>query len=258
MKIGEMKDQLEEVRRGVTEVVELIKGDGYFVEAKNLLDKASEELDENNISLCLESLKKAKESAIKEKEILSKLKEAQSLITKKLTGSNPQEAKKCHDQSIKLLQEGKVNKADKSADDAKIAAQPPPEYLLQKARDNYSEGLKKYDEEKFQEAVESWKTSIEEYERAKKIAEEKKDQNMIKNIDSAISKSNARIKDAEMAFDNREMVKFDTEADKKISSVEQLIEQHKYDDAISILNEAKEDTEESLQLAKLRKFVESL
>ena len=256
MKIGEMKDQLEEVRRGVTEVVELIKGDGYFVEAKNLLDKASEELDENNISLCLESLKKAKESAIKEKEILSKLKEAQSLITKKLTGSNPQEAKKCHDQSIKLLQEGKVNKADKSADDAKIAAQPPPEYLLQKARDNYSEGLKKYDEEKFQEAVESWKTSIEEYERAKKIAEEKKDQNMIKNIDSAISKSNARIKDAEMAFDNREMVKFDTEADKKISSVEQLIEQHKYDDAISILNEAKEDTEKSLQLAKLRKFDE--
>jgi len=69
MKIGEMKDQLEEVRRGVTEVVELIKGDGYFVEAKNLLDKSSEELNENNISQCLESVKKAKESAIKEKEI---------------------------------------------------------------------------------------------------------------------------------------------------------------------------------------------
>ena len=60
MKIGEMKDQLEEVRRGVTEVVELIKGDGYFVEAKNLLDKASEELDENNISLCLEFFEKSK------------------------------------------------------------------------------------------------------------------------------------------------------------------------------------------------------
>jgi len=256
MKIGEMKDQLEEVRKGVAEVVELIEGDRYFAEAKILLDKSSEELDGNNVSLCLEFVKKAKESAIKEKEVWSKLREAQSLIRKKLTGSNPQEAKKCHEESIKLLQGGEVDKADKSADDAKITAQPPPEYLLQKARDNYSKGLKKYDEEKFQEAVESWKTSIDEYERAKKIAEEKKDQNMIKNIDSAISKSNARIKDAEIAFDNREMVKFDTAADEKIGGVEQLIDQHKYDEAITILNEATEDTKKSLQLAEKREFDE--
>jgi len=225
MKIGEMKEQLEEVRKAVTEVVELIKGDGYFIEAKNLLDKSSEELDGNNIAECLESVKKAKESAIMEKEIFSKLKETQSLITKKLAGSNPQDAKKYHDECIKLLQDGEVKKADKLADEAKIAAQPPPEYLLQKARDFYSKGVKKYDQEEFPESIDAWKTSISEYNRARNIAEEKKDQNMIKNIDNATLKSKELIQDAEIAFDNREMVKFDTEADKKTDSVEQLIEQ---------------------------------
>ena len=256
MKISEMIDKLEEVRKAVTEVVELIKGDGYFIEAKNLLDKSSKELDGNNIPECLESVKKAKESTIKEKEIFSKLKETQSLITKSLAGSNPQEAKKCHDECIKLLQDGEVKKADKLADEAKIAAQPPPEYLLQKARDFYSKGVKKYDQEDFQESIDAWKTSISEYNRARNIAEAKKDQNMIKNIDNAISKSKERIQDAEIAFDNREMVRIGNEADKKIENIEQLIEQHNYGEAITILNEAKEDTIKSLKLAETRKFDE--
>jgi serine/threonine protein kinase len=256
MKTEEMSEQLEEVQKNVAEVIKIINGDGFFVEAKNLLYRSTMALDENKIFECLDLVCRAKESAIKEKDILAKLNDSQILISKNLAGSNCEEASNYYDQCLKLLKKGKLSKAVKLADEAKINAQPPPEYLLQKAKDNYSKGFKNYKEEKFEAAIVCWKTSIDEYNRAKNISIEKKDQNMIKKIDNAISKTNQCIKDAETTFDNWEMVRFDTQANKKIDSVEALIEDHKYDEAIKILKQAKKDTEKSLQFAEIRKFDE--
>jgi len=202
MKIRQMRGQLEEVWINVDKVAALIESGGYFTEAKKILQNSAEELKNNNIAQSLELVNKARESALKEKKILSKLEEAQSLISKKLPGSNPELSTTYYEQCLELLIEGKVDKADMVADETKIAAKPSPEYLLQKARETYSKGLKKYEEEQFQDAIELLKTSIDEYGRAKSIAEEKKDQNMIANINSAIAKVNDHLEDVKIAFDN--------------------------------------------------------
>ena len=256
MKLKQKEQYLGDIKDQVNEVVDLIKYGDYFVEAQIFLNESAEELSNDNLVKSYELVNMAKESVMKEKEIITKLKLTDSIIRKKLTGANPEEAKKLHKDAYRALEDGKVNKAFKLTDKAKITAQPKPEFLLQNARDYYTDGLKNYENEDFGQAIDLWRKSIEEYNRAKEIAEEKKDQNMIKNIDKAISKSDARIKDAEIAFDNLEMVKFDTAADEKIGGVEQLIDQYKYDEAITILNEATEDTKKSLQLAEMRKFDE--
>lgn len=254
MKINEWKEQLEKIRKAVIEVKEIINDEKYFVKAKELLDESCKELEQNNFIQSIELINKAKESAIKEKEVLLKIGRSQKLIGQNLIGAKPDEATKHREASIAMLRKGDVEEADILADLANITAQPHPEYLLQKARDNYTKGRKQFEQELFDQAIETYKQSLEEYEGALKLSEEKKDPNLIKNIEDKITFMKERIEDAAIAFDNQEMVKFVDEADRKYQSIDSLVQQHAYDDIIEILNEALGDTTKALKLAKKRKF----
>ncbi|HEC88668.1 MAG TPA: hypothetical protein ENI52_05070 [Thermoplasmata archaeon] len=193
-------------------------------------------------------------AVINEEQILSKLKEIKFLINKKMAGSDPEEAEKFYKMSLQVLKEGRFDEANELAEKAKIAAKPLPEFLLQRARDYCSDALKNYEIENFEKAIELWKKSIEEYEKAKEIAAEKKDKNMIKNIEENIAKINKYIEEAEITVDNREMITLVKNADKKIEEAEKLIEENKHDYAIQLLKDAIKDDKEAEKLAKKRNF----
>jgi serine/threonine protein kinase len=191
---------------------------------------------------------------LKEKEVLSELSSARSLIKEQMTGADTYEAKKLLEKSFECLHKGDIDTAFRLVNEAKIAAQPPPEYLIQKAREYYSEASKEFQEDHFDKAIEIWENSIEISERAKKIAEEKKDNDMIQNIENNILKSKINIEKAEIGFDNYKIGKLIDKADETIQKSDQIIDQHLYDRALAILFGAVENIDDALLLAKKRKF----
>jgi serine/threonine protein kinase len=254
----EIEELLGEIKKNTNEIKWMLqeKGNEFFIEAREFLNQSREELSKNNIPKSRDFSKMAVESAHREEYILDKIGDIEALLRENLTGSNPEESRDYIIKARKLLGQGKIDDADEIVAKAKIAAQPSVGYLLQKAREYYSQGLKSYETEKFTEAIEIWNNAHDEYKRARKIAKETKDEDMIKNIDSAVSTLTERIKDAEISFDNREMVKFDDRAIANIEKAKKLVDQIKYDDAFQVFDSALEDTKHALDLAKKRKFQE--
>ena len=198
------------------------------------------------------------EEAIKnEMEILSKLKEIQSLIDRGLAGAAPEDAKRYYEESFNLLKEGEFNKADDLANNANFAAKPSPEYLLQRARDYYSDGSKKYEQGLFEESIKLWKKSKKEYERAKEIAAEKNDKDMIKKVANKIAEIKKVTEDAEIAIDNREILeerrkkeksKPDVSQDKSTTEIKGLrMTEEKLKKKIDDINEDIRDTEDTVK-----------
>ena len=252
----EVKKYLKKIRNEVNEVSEIISKQIYFIESRKILKKSIEELYRENYDKSLILIQKAKELAIKEKEVLTKIELAESLIHQNLIGADPEEASTLRSKTIQCLEDGNIEEASRLIYEATIAAQPPPEYLVQKARDSYSEASKEYENEHFIEAINHWKNSIEICERAKKIAEEKNDEDMKNNIASVITKSKKCIENAEISLDNHEMVKLDDMAEEKIQKADQLASENLFDKAISTLNKAIENSNDALVLAKKRNFSE--
>jgi len=219
-----------------------------------LYTKISEEVKNGEIDDA-ENIVIELENAIKrESEILSKLEEVKSLISKKLAGSNIEEATNLYENSMNLLEKGEFEKADELAENAKIAARPSPEFLLQKAREYYLQGVEESEKENFEKAIESWKKSIMEYERAKEFLSNRNDKDMVENIEKNIIKIDECIEGAEIAMDNRVMAKMIEESDAKIKNVENLIEKNKYDEAINLIEHSIGKLNEAINLAKRRNF----
>ncbi len=241
-------------------LIEKIKGlhglmwkDGYSGRIYNALMK---KMKEGKIDEAEKSLQELEKSIKMEKEILSKIGEVKTLIKKNMVGSNPQEAEKYCGECIKFLKKGDFKKAEECVSKARIVAGPSLKYLIEAARRYYEDGLKKFEEEKFEESINLWKNSIKNYEKVKEMAAEMKDEAIIKNADEVLLKIKKYISESEISIDNRTMVKIVDGVDKKIETANELMEKHKYDDAVSILLQSLKEIKKALNIAKKRNFEE--
>ena len=248
------RSKLNRIRNEVEEIGNIIGKNGFYFVSKNLLKKAINKLVNDDLEEVSKLINLAKALALKEKEIRQKLNEVKSLIDKKLPGSDPKEAIEFYQKAMKFLKKGEYEEAEKMTEKAKNSAKPSPEFLLQKARKYHSSAIKNFKEDRFEKAVQLWKKSKNEFEKAKEIAMERNDPDMLKNIDDSISKIDRCIEEAQISNDNRRMVSIIEEVDKKIEEAEKIAKKGAYEDSISLIEEAKKEANEARKIAKKRKF----
>jgi len=222
--------------------------------SKKLYKKLLDKLHKGEIEKAENIMDRLEKVVENEKRILSKLEEVNGLIAKKWAGSNREMAKKMVDEAFKNLINGNFEKADKLLGEAKNFARPPAEFLLQRARDFYTGGVKNYEEENFEEAIALWENSIEEYEKAREIAIDRSDKEMKEMIEKNVFKIKKAIEGAKIAIDNREMIKLVEDADKGVKKANEYFENKKYDVAIEELSKAIALLEKAKNIAYRRKF----
>ena len=189
-----------------------------------------------------------------ENRILEKIREVDELISKKLPGSNPEEAEELKEKAIDLLKQGLFDEAEELVKKAKLAAKPTPAYLLQKAKNLALNAEESFKQEKFEESIQLWKKSIEEYERAKEAARERGDEELIKDIELAQQKIMVNIENAKIAIDNREMLKLVSKANEYVERGNQLFSSNNYDEALKSYEEARRLFKSALDIAEKRGF----
>ncbi|RLI78812.1 hypothetical protein DRP04_09750 [Archaeoglobales archaeon] len=213
-------------------------------------------------------IKELEETVKAENRIIEKIKEAEELASRKLAGANLEEAERLRSEAERELLKGNFGSAEELAEKAKLAAKPTTEYLLGKAREVAARAETEFAKENYEKAIELWKKSIEEYSRALEVAEERKETEIVERINEVNEILRENIEKAEIAIDNRDMLKFVSEANKYVeeansvySDAQRLYEEksygeaaEKYKQAESLYEEAKDGFEKALKLAEKREF----
>lgn len=297
---------LEEIKKEVLEVRELIKGKSYYKASKDVIRDAVKEIERNKFKKALDLLRRAKILALKEKEIVERLEELEGeiriegraraiansiidrirngdldveeliheleetinrenrileeirevdeLINKRLPGSNPGEAEELKRKALDVLRKGSFDEAEELIKRAKLAAKPTPAYLLQKAKNFALNAEESFKQERFEESIQLWKKSIEEYERAKEAARERGDEDLVKDIELVQQKIRDNIENAEIAIDNREMLKLVSKANEHVEKGNQLFSSKNYDEALENYEGARNLFKSALDIAEKRGF----
>ena len=217
--------------------------------ANNIIDKIKNgDLDAENLIPELE------ETINKENRILEEIREVDELIKKKLPGSNPEEGENLKKKALDELKKGLFDEAEELIKKAKLAAKPTPAYLLQKAKNLALNAEESFKQERFEESIQLWNKSIEEYDRAKEAARERGDEALVKDIELAQQKIRDNIENAEIAIDNREMLKLVSKANEHVENANQLFSSNNYDEALKNYEEARNLFNSALDLAEKRGF----
>lgn len=210
--------------------------DGELDEAKNLIEDLKESVKTENV-------------------ILERIREVEELVSQNLPGSNPKEAERLKNEAKEELLKGNYEKAKELLENAKVTAKPTPAYLLQKARKLALKAEQHFDSEEFEKAIELWNASIEEYERAKEAAKERKDLELVKEIESVQEKIRRNIESAEIALDNRTMLKIVSQANEFVEQGNKLSTSN-YDEALNSYRKAIDLFNSALTIAEKRGFKE--
>ncbi|AXI24857.1 hypothetical protein CFE53_01230 [Methanofervidicoccus sp. A16] len=298
---------LEEIREVMLELKELIKDDSYYNASKDIIRKAIREIKKDNFKRALKLLKEAKNLALKERNIVERIKnleakikihgkarnvansiydrirsgdldnaedlipelekileienrifmkieDVERLISRELPGSNPKEAKELKEEALNLLKKGRFNEAEELIEKAKLAAKPTPDYLLQRAKDFALDAERSFTQDKFEESIELWRRSLEEYERAKEAARERKDEDLVRDIEFAQERIRQNIENAKIAIDNREMLKLVSKANEYVEKGNKFFSSKNYDSALESYMEAKRLFKSALDIAEKRNF----
>jgi len=176
------------------------------------------------------------------------------LIREGHTGASPKEAIGFLLESAKALKKNDFGGAVQFAKRAQVKARPDMEYLLSRAKELAIAAEKSYGTEKYEEAFELWNQAIEEYRKAGKVAEQRKEQEIVESISVVEQKINENIEKAETAKDNRKMLRLVKEGDTSVGEANRLFEACKFDEAKKAYEKSKSEFKEALVLAERRDF----
>jgi tetratricopeptide (TPR) repeat protein len=121
------------------------------------------------------------------KEIRAKVSQVVAMLNEERTGADLAEARKFLQEAADAIRMNDLDQALSLIGKAELAAKPTIQYLLDRAKNMESNGSQAYKEERFSEAIELWQKSLAEYNGAKELALERKEEDIIKALSSTIA-----------------------------------------------------------------------
>lgn len=179
---------------------------------------------------------------------------AVDLIRAEHVGGNSEGAVGLLLEAAKALKTDNFKEALNFAKRAQAEAKPNTEYLLSNAKGFASKAEKSFDAEKYEDSISLWRKAAEEYFAARKVAEEREEQEIVESIGQVKKKINENIEKAEAAIDSREMLRFVSEGNSAVENADRLFEDDKFDEAKKIYENAKSAFKAAQKLAEKRDF----
>jgi len=170
-----------------------------------------------------------------ELEVLSQVRQevnkAIELRQQRHAGANLDEAGTFLKQAREAITKNDFKEVLRLAQKAQLAARPTTEYLLDKAKKLEGNGSEAYKKEKFPQAIELWQKSLEEYSRARELAIERKEEEIVKALEPTMASIKEDIKGAEREKANKDMVAFGEQANKSVDEAKSEFEAGQFDAA---------------------------
>lgn len=243
----------KEVGNKVDRLRSKIKVNGY---SDNITRKIWDNLRNGELEEAEKLISDLEDSIEKENKVLSIIGEAEELASKKLAGANIEEAERLRKDAENKLREGEFGKAEELAESARLSAKPTTEYLLGRGRELAENAENSFEEGSYEQAIDLWRKSLDEYYRAKEVAEERNEQDILERLEEVESVIRDNIEKAETAIDNREMVSLISEGNNRIKRADNLYKEKQYDEAKEEYERARRDFEKALEYAQKRSFSE--
>ncbi len=191
-----------------------------------------------------------------ENRVFDKIREAEKLISEKLAGADLDEADKFRKDGYIELKSGNFEKAEELADKSKLAAKPNTDHLLQKAKDIAEKAQSSFSSKNFEKSIELWKNSQKEYSRARDVAKQRNEDDILQRLDKVEEIVRGNIFNAETAIDNREMLTFVELGNNKVKEANNLFKDKKFIEAKEVYKESEKTFNQALEYAVKRDFIE--
>ena len=188
------------------------------------------------------------------KEVDEACEKAIGLIKEKHSGANLNEAKSLLFEAGEALKADELDRSIELATKAQIAAKPTTEYLLSKAKELVFSAENCFKSKNYEEAVENWEKSIEEYERAGVLANERNEKEVVERIAEVEKTINENIFRAKTAIDNQKMLELVDRGNRKVEEANKLFLDKKFDESKKDYEGAKDIFKEALLLCENRDF----
>lgn len=221
-----------------------------------LIRKAEGYLREGELERAERMLEEIYRAVEEENRAYARVKEAEQLISRRLAGAKIEEAQSLVAEALEALGEGSYSKAGELAEQAKLAAKPTTEYLLTRAKELADKARGAFGAERYEEAISLWRQSISEYYRAREVAEERGEREIVERVGAVAATLQENIAKAEVAIDNREMVALIEEANRLVEKAEKSYSAGEYDAAREKYTRAKQKFLDAKELAEKRGFEE--
>ena len=166
--------------------------------------------------------------------------EAIKMLNEAHTGADLAEARKLLEEAAGAIKKDDFTQALSLTEKAQLAARPTTEYLLGKAKSLEASGSAAYKEDKFAEAIELWQSSLEEYGRAKELARERKENDIVEILNSTMESIEKDIEVAKRNKANTEMVALVEQANRAADAARKSYEAGEFDNAIEGFESARE------------------
>ncbi|MDY6865116.1 MAG: serine/threonine-protein kinase [Halobacteriota archaeon] len=180
--------------------------------------------------------------------------EAARLIKAKHSGSNREEAKKLLLGVGEALKEDRFEEAFELAEKAQLAAKPTTEYLLSRGRDLAANAQDTFGSKQYEEAINAWQKSLGEYSRAKELASERGEGEVVESVVSVEETINENISRAEISIDNREMLGMVDTGNNLLDEANNLFSDGKFDESKNTYESADKTFKQALIIAEKRDF----
>ncbi|CAD6494024.1 MAG: Serine/threonine-protein kinase PknD [Candidatus Argoarchaeum ethanivorans] len=180
--------------------------------------------------------------------------EAVKLIKANHAGANLHEARKFLIKTGEALKAERFEEAVDLAKKAQLAAKPTTDYLLSRGRELASNAQDEFGSKSYEEAIEAWKKSLEEYSRARELAHERGEGEAVESIASVEETINENIVHAEIAIDNREMLRLVDTGNSSLDEANRLFGEEDFDGAKRMYEEAGKMFKEALVITEKRDF----
>lgn len=188
------------------------------------------------------------------RKVNEEVEKAVNLIKAKHKGANLDEARTYLSEAGEALKNDKFDEALEQARKAQLAARPTTDYLLSKAKELAADAEKNYRSKSYENAIDLWKKSLEEYHRGGELAQERKEKEIVERISEVERKIKENTSKAEIAIDSRELHELVANGNKEIDDANKLFEAGKFEESIGAYEEAKKFFTKALNLAEKRNF----
>ncbi len=188
------------------------------------------------------------------KKVKSEVSKAIKLMGEEHPGAEIGEARRLLEQTATAVKGDDLQEAVALASKAQLAAKPTTEYLLGKAKSTEQNGSRAYKDGELATAIELWQTAIDDYAKAKGMATERNEHEMIEAIESTISSLEGDIERAGKDMASAEMHASVEQANQAVDEGKDRFDSRDYDAAKDKFEAARELYGKAAIIAEERGF----
>ena len=189
-------------------------------------------------------------------EIKQEVESAVSLIKAQHAGSNLSEAKRLLSEAGEAVKGDRFDNALELARKSQLMARPNTEYLLQSARDLAMDAEKEFTAKKYDDATGLWKKALEEYSRARELATERGEGEVVTKIDEVEGVIQENISNSDVSHENAVMLELVSTGSKKVEEGNGLFGEGQFEDARNAYEEGKDAYRKAAKIATERDFTD--